>query len=76
MTKLTTTDEIIKALGGNRPVALITGRTPKAVSNWRVFPTFPSNTYLALQLALGARGIEAPPELWRMSDAPPLVSVL
>jgi hypothetical protein len=66
MRTLTTTNEIIDALGGNGPVALITSTTAKAVSNWRGQETFPSNTYLVLQDALSLQNLTAPDELWAM----------
>lgn len=66
MDELCTTSEVIDALGGNRPVAELTSSTHKAVSNWRGFPKFPSNTYLAMTAALAARGKTAPASLWGM----------
>ncbi len=66
MDELRTTAEVIDALGGNQPVANLTSSTNKAVSNWRGFPTFPSNTYLAIIEALRARGKTAPASLWGM----------
>jgi hypothetical protein len=66
MDELTTTAEVIDALGGNQPVASLTSSTNKAVSNWRGFSTVPSNTYLAITEALRARGKTAPASLWGM----------
>ena len=66
MDEIETTAEVIEALGGNRSVAELTSSTNKAVSNWRGFKTFPSNTYLALIEALHARGKTAPASLWGM----------
>ncbi|WP_213287545.1 hypothetical protein [Bradyrhizobium sp. sGM-13] len=66
MDELSTTSEVIDALGGNAAVAKITGSTVKAVWNWRGFETFPSNTYVALTDALRAIGKTAPPSLWGM----------
>ena len=44
---LTTTTEVIDALGGNQPVQELTAaRWPQTVSNWRSFETFPSHTYV------------------------------
>jgi hypothetical protein len=63
---LETTEQVIEALGGNQPVAEITLSKPNAVSNWRVFKTFPSNTYVAMTQALHARGMSAPASLWGM----------
>jgi hypothetical protein len=66
MDELGTTAEVIDALGGNQPVADLTSSTNKAVSNWRGFSTFPSNTYVAITEALRASGKTAPPSLWGM----------
>jgi hypothetical protein len=66
MDELFTTSEVIEALGGNRPVADLTGSTHKAVSNWRGFPKFPANTYLAMTAALATIGKTAPASLWGM----------
>lgn len=63
---LETTEDVIVALGGNAPVAEITASKPNAVSNWRSFKTFPSNTYVALTAALQAIGKSAPASLWGM----------
>ena len=63
---LETTSDVIEALGGNQPVAALTASKLNAVSNWRTFPTFPSNTYVAMTGALHAIGKTAPPSLWSM----------
>lgn len=68
MVELNTTAEVIVALGGNGPVADLTSSTPKAVSNWRGFETFPSNTYVAITEALREQGKTAPPSLWGMKS--------
>ena len=65
--QLTTASAVIDRLGGNQPVAVITGRMPGAVSNWRRFNAFPPNTYLALTEALRAAGETAPDSLWGMA---------
>lgn len=67
--QLTSTNAVIEALGGNRPVARLTARNPKAVSNWRQFQTFPSDTFLALTAALDRKGHHAPSSLWRQVQA-------
>jgi hypothetical protein len=71
MEVLSTTSEVMDALGGNPAVAELTGRKPKAVSNWRAFKSFPSNTYVAMTEALRQKGKSAPAALWGMkgSDA-------
>src|ERR1700735_1234356 len=63
---LETTEEVIEALGGNRPVAQITSSKPGAVSNWRGFKSFPPKTYVAMTDALHAIGKDAPASLWGM----------
>jgi len=63
---LETTSQVMDALGGNGPVTVLTASKPSAVSNWRGFPTFPSNTYVAMIGALHAMGKTAPPSLWGM----------
>jgi len=65
---LTTTSDVIEALGGNPAVAEITGSTTKAVWNWRGFKAFPSNTYIMLTEALRAKGLSAPDSLWGMKE--------
>ena len=72
MEELSTTSEVMDALGGNAAVAELTGSKTKAVWNWRGFDTFPSNTYVAMTEALLAKGKSAPASLWGMkmpSDA-------
>lgn len=66
MEELSTTSQVMDALGGNSAVAELTGSTSKAVWNWRGFDTFPSNTYVAMIEALRARGKTAPSSLWGM----------
>lgn len=64
-----TTSDVIEALGGNMAVARVLNASPQAVSNWRRFDTFPSNTYVALSAALRAIDKSAPPSLWAMKGA-------
>lgn len=66
MATLTTTKDVIDALGGTTAVAHITGRTYNCVHNWKGFKTFPSNSYVALIGALAAKGHSAPPSLFGM----------
>jgi hypothetical protein len=66
MEMLSTTIEVMDALGGNLAVAEITRSKPKAVWNWRKSGVFPSNTYVAITGALLAKGKTAPPSLWGM----------
>lgn len=71
MEELSTTSEVMDALGGYLAVAEITQSKPKAASNWSRFETFPSNTYLAMTEALLAKGKTAPASLWGMKAVAP-----
>ena len=64
--ELTTTTEVVDALGGISAVAALTGSKYTAVHNWRVGPRFPARTYLAISAALAAREMAAPATLWGM----------
>jgi hypothetical protein len=68
MQELSTTSEVMDALGGNASVVAITSSNPKAVWNWRVSKTFPANTYVAMTEALRAIGKTAPASLWGMRE--------
>lgn len=71
MQELTTTSEVIDALGGNRPVRALTGRTQdSAVSNWRAFGVFPPDTFVVMTSALARKGCKAPVGLWQQVEAP------
>lgn len=70
MHELSTTSEVIDELGGNGPVAELTGSNPKAVSMWRTFGRFPWRTQLTLIGALRKRGKKAPSSLWGMTKEP------
>lgn len=70
LTELTTTTEVIDALGGNQPVAELTNRGVQAVSNWRAWDHFPSNTYVVMLAALRALDKSAPDALWNMNKSP------
>lgn len=69
MASLTTTIDVIKALGGTEAVAKLTGRKYSAAFNWRKFETFPPDTFLVMTKALADAGHTAPPTLWRMVAA-------
>ena len=71
MSTLSTTDEVIDALGGNVVVAAITETSSSAISNWRAAGKFPARTYLLLKAELKARNLVAPDYLWAMQMAPP-----
>jgi hypothetical protein len=66
---LTTTDAVMDVLGGNPGVAKLTGRTPKAVSQWRGWDHFPPEFFCVMTDALAAIGYSAPRSLWRMAEA-------
>lgn len=68
MVQLKTTSDVMDILGGNTIVAEITGRSAQAVSNWRKFSTFPSNTFVILKAALAVKGYIAPDSLWGMTE--------
>jgi hypothetical protein len=70
MAHLKTTSAVMDALGGNSPIAEITGRNNKAVSQWRRFSAFPANTFVILKSALAVKGHTAPDSLWNMTEAP------
>mgnify|MGYP001614088726 CR=1 FL=1 len=67
--KLTSTSDVIDALGGIGAVAQMTGRKYGAAAQWPHFTSFPSNTYLVLTEALKAKGLTAPAALWGMTAA-------
>jgi hypothetical protein len=64
---LTTTKEVMEALGGIAAVAVLTGSDYKAAENWRRFETFPSKHFLVMSTALERTGFAAPPTLWGMT---------
>ena len=68
MPEMTTTTDIIDALGGTHAVARLTSSSPTAVSNWKATGVFPSNTYLLLKQELVRCGITAPDNLWSMRE--------
>ncbi|MGE0278443.1 MAG: hypothetical protein AB7R40_23855 [Nitrospiraceae bacterium] len=70
MDQLSTTREVMEALGGTSAVAKLTGRTYAAAFNWLDFKTFPSNTYVAMTEALAAKGKTASASLWGMVEPP------
>jgi hypothetical protein len=69
MIELSTTAQVMDALGGNVGVIALTGCKYKAVWNWRKAPKFPANTYRAMIDALHARGFGAPASLWGMKQS-------
>jgi len=69
---LSTTDDVIDALGGNAKCARRIGYEPKTVSAWRGWfrGRFPAETYVVLQRELATIGKTAPASLWGMAEAP------
>lgn len=68
MESLTTTGEVIDALGGTAAVARLFGRSMTVVSNWKAGGCFPANTYVVFQRELAKLGLIAPDRLWRMVE--------
>jgi hypothetical protein len=66
---LTTTNEVIEALGGIRAVADLTGRKYPAAWHWSTWKAFPSDTYVVMTEALRAAGKTAPDSLWGMVES-------
>ena len=66
MKVLSTTDEVIDALGGNGPVGAIVGVPAGTVSAWRQWyrGKFPTRTYKVLHDALAEKDLAAPDSLW------------
>lgn len=64
--ELTTTAEVIEALGGVATVASLTGRKYGAAFNWKGFVKFPADTFVVMQAELRLRGFAASPALWGM----------
>jgi hypothetical protein len=70
MTKLLTTDDVIRALGGGSALGRLVGRTPQSVNHWRGAERgkFPAWTFLIIQAALRERGLKAPATLWGVEE--------
>lgn len=66
--ELSTTAEVMEALGGISAVMQLTSSKYNAVHNWQSFPKFPSNTYVAMTNALREKGFHAPASLWGMKE--------
>jgi hypothetical protein len=65
---LTSTEEIIRELGGPAKVARIVGVSPQAVCNWNALGKLQPYSYVALTEALKEKGLTAPASLWRMRE--------
>lgn len=69
MEQLTSTSDVIQALGGAHAVARLTGRSYKSVMRWKTArDKFPAVTYLTIQRALTDAGRSAMPSLWHKMD--------
>ena len=66
--ELTTTGEVMDALGGNAGTAELTGSTLKRVWNWRKGGKFPPKFHLLMTSALERKGLSAPARLWGMAQ--------
>lgn len=62
-TVLTTTSEVIDALGAQR-IAELTGKAYKRVWDWKADGAFPARYFAVMWLELVARGFLASPTLW------------
>ena len=62
---LSSTVEVMQALGGIGAVAELTGSGYSAAENWSRSETFPARFFLVMWLELLARGFSAPPSLWK-----------
>lgn len=71
MKTLMTVDEVVNALGGNRPVAELLGRGSSAVSNWRKAGRFAdrASDRAKIQAALAEKGMEANESLFDSAAA-------
>lgn len=63
--KLTTTDDVIKALGGTKQACDMLCVKPQAISVWRVQNLFPPHTFPTISQELLSRGLVAEVSLWR-----------
>jgi hypothetical protein len=63
---LTTTSQVIDALGGNAKAAELLGVGYTSITNWRMFNRFPAVTYVQIQHQLKQRRLAASDKLWRM----------
>ena len=66
---LSTSDEVIEALGGIEGLMELTNSKRPRVLNWRAFQRFPSRMYIIMIGALRSRGYNAPTSLWGMHEA-------
>jgi len=63
-TCLATVNTVLRALGGARNVARLTGAGHTSICNWRADERFPARYFLVMNTALEARGYTARHSLW------------
>ncbi len=67
---LTTVDEVIDCLGGNRAVQTLTGlKSVQAVWEWRNRSVIASRFYHLMTEALASKGRTADPKLWGQAES-------
>lgn len=59
---------IIAAIGGNGPVAVLTGRKTQHVTNWKHDGRLPASTFLVVSAKLAELGYRASPKLWGITE--------
>lgn len=70
MRQLTTVDEVLEHLGGNKQVQQLTGvRTPQAVWEWKNRGVIAARFYLVMTDALARVGCQADPRLWGQAES-------
>jgi hypothetical protein len=68
MQQLSSSKDVVDALGGIAAVAAMTGRGYSAIAMWRMSGVMPANTYVLLKKELRSRGLSAPDSLWGMTE--------
>ncbi len=63
--QITTTTDVISALGGTQAIQDLLGVGQQAISHWRTQNRFPPHTFVTVQAALMKRGLSADVSLWR-----------
>lgn len=61
--------DVIDALGGIAATAKLTGSGYTAAHNWKANGCFPPKTYVVMNDALHAKGLNARVALWRMVES-------
>ena len=67
---LTSTADVMAALGGPAKVSGLTGAPYKRTWQWGKDPTFPSRYFVVMTWALRRRRLRAPPSLWGQVTIP------